>query len=393
MRILCFSIDLPGHLDWGGYLRTAVELARRGHDVLWVSGPMVKPAVRKAGVAFAPVPTTGWQHVFPPLSSQLSPQEREMERRRRALTVWLHPKQVLEAVQELARVADDFRPDVIMAEPFAAAGVLLAEKRNLPLVVVGRPAQPPKQPNPRRLPNPAIPYVGRLLQAAEVEGRYWDMDRGQPRSPHLHLDFFSREWYADLPAIAPQTIFCGGQPAQQQPLDLPPDARPLLLITLGTTFANDESFFRIAGESALLSVGLPLIVTGQRAPQVLSSLQEAPPGPAIIRDWIDYAQVFPHLGGIAHHGGMATTHAALVHGIPQVVVPHAGDQYPQAARVTQARVGYGIRAKDFTMENAPLILADILWDPEFTKNARAMAETFRALGGPPRAADAVESLW
>ena len=24
MRVLCTSIDLPGHLDWGGYLATAV---------------------------------------------------------------------------------------------------------------------------------------------------------------------------------------------------------------------------------------------------------------------------------------------------------------------------------------------------------------------------------
>jgi len=125
---------------------------------------------------------------------------------------------------------------------------------------------------------------------------------------------------------------------------------------------------------------------------VLASLQNAPPGPAILRDWIDYDRVFPHLAGIAHHGGMATTHAALVHGVPQVITPHAGDQYPQAARVTQAQVGYGIRAKDFTMENAPLILADILWDPEFAEKARAMAETLRALGGPARAADEIEKL-
>jgi UDP:flavonoid glycosyltransferase YjiC (YdhE family) len=392
MRILCFSIDLPGHLDWGGYLKTAAELTRRGHEVLWVSGPMVKPAVRQAGVTFAPVPTTGWQHVMPPLDPKLSPHEREMERRRRALTVWLDPQHVLQAMDELAIVVDDFRPDVILIEPFAAAGALLAEKRELPLIVVGRPAQPPKEPNPRRLPNPAIPFVEALLDAAGLEGRYWDLDRGQPRSPYLHLDFFSREWYADLPAVEPQTVFCGGLPAPVQSLDFPTDARPLMLITLGTTFANDENFFRIAGESTLLAVGMPILVTGQRAPKVLANLQEAPPGPAILRDWIDYLRVFPHLAGITHHGGMATTHAALVHGVPQVVVPHAGDQYPQAARVTQAKVGYGIRPKDFTMDNAPLILADILWDPEFQENARAMAERLRTLGGSPRAADAIGNL-
>ncbi|HIQ12431.1 MAG TPA: glycosyltransferase [Caldilineales bacterium] len=392
MRVLAFSIDLPGHLDWGGYLKTARELTRRGHDVMWVSGPMVKAQVRAAGVAFTPTSITGWRHALPPIRPDLSPQQREMERMRRAIIVWLDAASVLAAVQALEEVADAFRPDVIMTEPFAAAGAILAERRGLPLVVVGRPAQPPKAPNPRRLPNPAIPFIERLLEQAGMEGRYWDLDRGHPRSPHLHLDFFCREWYADLKAVEPQTHFCGGAPAPPQSLALPPDARPLLLVTLGSTFANDENFFRIAAESALLSVARPLLVTGQRTPHILASLRQAPPGPAIIRDWISYDKLFPRLAGAVHHGGVATTHAALVHGVPQVVVPHAGDQYPQAARVTQAGVGYGIRPRDFTIENAPLILADILWDPEFQENARRLAAIMQGLGGPAAAANAVEML-
>ncbi len=392
MRILCFSIDLPGHLDWGGYLKTAGELIRRGHEVLWASGPAVKRAVQEAGVSFAPLPATGWQHALPPINPNISPQQREMERMRRALIVWLDAEHVMAAVNALEAAADDFHPDVVIIEPFAAAGAILAERRGLPLVVVGRPAQPPKAPNPRRLPSPAIPFIQRLLEKAGVEGRYWDLDRGHPCSPHLHLDFFCREWYADLKAIEPQTRFCGGSASPPQPLQLPPDTRPLLLVTLGTTFANDENFFRIAAESALLAVARPFLVTGRRAPRLLASLQEAPPGPAIIQDWVDYDKLFPQLAAAAHHGGVATTHAALAHGIPQVIVPHAGDQYPQAARVTQAGVGYGIRARDFTMENAPLILADVLWDPEFRENARRMAEIMQRLGGPAAAADAVESM-
>ena len=45
MRILCVSAQLPGHLDWGGYLATAAELARRGHDMLWTSGIAVAEQV------------------------------------------------------------------------------------------------------------------------------------------------------------------------------------------------------------------------------------------------------------------------------------------------------------------------------------------------------------
>ena len=45
MRFLFVSAQIPGHLDWGGYLETAAELHRRGHDVLWASGPAVAPLV------------------------------------------------------------------------------------------------------------------------------------------------------------------------------------------------------------------------------------------------------------------------------------------------------------------------------------------------------------
>ncbi len=393
MKALFFSIDLPGHVDWGGYLAMAREVVRRGGEVLWVSGPALKSTIQAAGVPFAPVPTTGWQHVMPPLPPHLSPQQRERMRMHRALAVWLDPEHVLAGVKALAQVADEFGPDVVVIEPFAAAGAILAERRDWPLVVVGRPAQLPKPPNPRRPPNPARPFVQRLLEAAGVAGRYWDLERGHPRSPLLHVDFFFREWYADVKTLAPQTLFCGGQPAPATPLEgIPSDSRPLVLVTLGSTFARDEHFFRIAGESALLAVARPLLVPGRRAPDVLARLREAPPGPAILREWIDYAQVFPHLAGVVHHGGVGTTHAALVHGLPQVVVPHAGDQYPQAARVTQAGVGYGIRPKDFTMENAPVILADILWAPGFRERAQALARRMHQLGGPPRAAEALFAL-
>jgi hypothetical protein len=84
MRFLFFSIDLPGHLDWGGYLKTARILVERGHEVLWASGPALKRPVEDAGVPFAPLPATGWQHAMPPISPKLSPRERERERLRRA---------------------------------------------------------------------------------------------------------------------------------------------------------------------------------------------------------------------------------------------------------------------------------------------------------------------
>ena len=393
MKILCTSIDLPGHLDWGGYLATAVALKRRGHDVRWASGARVGSSIERSGLDFVALSTAGWQHKMPSLPTKLSPEKRELARRERALAVWLSSELVLQALAELEAMAVEFPLDVVLTEPFMAAGTLLAEKMALPLAVVGRPALPSTE-----MESVATERIVALCDTASVAGDYWDLPRGMPRSPHLHLDFFCRSWYADLPEIAPQTVFCGGVPADPAP-DLPAELehlahsdRPVVLVTLGSTFANDETFFRLAAESVQMVGGQALVVTGKRTPKLLASLQEAPPGRSTVVDWIDYEAVFPHLAAVVHHGGAATTHTALVHGIPQVVVPHAGDQFPQAARVTQAFIGYGIHAKDFTLENAPMIVADAVHDEEFREIALELAEEMQALGGVERAVEAVEGI-
>lgn len=393
MRILCFSHDLPGHLDWGGFLVTAGSLSQRGHEVLWVSGQAVEANVRAAGLRFVAVPTTGWRRDLPPLPPSLSPAEREQARRARGLDVWLNSETVGAALSTLTGLAQEFRPEIILAEPFAAAGALLAEKLGLPLVVVGRPAL-----DFSTSAGPATEVIRRLCQSAGVSGAYWDLARGTPRSPHLHVDFFCRGWYADLPDVAPQTVFCGGvrsgwsaTSASGQPVEmeahLPPSDRPLVLITLGSTFNRDDAFFRIAASAVLQAGAQPLVVIGRSAPR--------PPGlpdETWVREWVAYSAVFPRLAAIIHHGGIATTHAALVHGLPQIVTPHAGDQTPQAARVTQAGVGYGVWPSDFSAASAPTLVAQLLADRSFQVSAGWWAEEMQELGGVGRAVEAIEAM-
>ena len=92
-RCLFTSAPLPGHLDWGGYLLTAAELARRGHEALWVSEPRIAPHVERAGVPFRAVECIGWR-LQAALSqqelSELTAEERSVLRFRRALDAWLH---------------------------------------------------------------------------------------------------------------------------------------------------------------------------------------------------------------------------------------------------------------------------------------------------------------
>ena len=59
-RFLFTSAPLAGHLDWGGYLKTAVHLSHLGHETLWVSEKPIAPSVEALGLRFQPVQASGW---------------------------------------------------------------------------------------------------------------------------------------------------------------------------------------------------------------------------------------------------------------------------------------------------------------------------------------------
>lgn len=375
-RLLFISLPLRGHLDWGGMLDTAAALAARGHAVGWASGAAVEPAIAAAGVDFVVLAATGWQ-TLPPLPEELPAAQRAALRQQRALDAWLSPAAVLPAVAEIERILADWRPDALIVEPYAVAGALAAERAGLPLVVCGRPALP----DGAATANPAGQRASELCRQAGVHGRYWDLATGQVRSPRLHIDFFSRRWYADLPAIAPQTRFVGSQPFPAADLLGP----PTVLITLGSLFNQDPAFFRIAAEAVLLAGGQPLIVTGGSG----DALPGLPAG-VEVQGWVDFGQTLPPLAGIIHHGGVGATHAALRAGLPQVAVPHAGDQQPQAGRITQAGVGYGVAPANFTLPAARWLARQLLENAALRQAAAAWRAELAALGGVEAAAQQIE---
>lgn len=375
-RLLFISLPLRGHLDWGGMMATATHLAGQpDFTVAWASGPAVAPALAATDIAFLPLQATGWQPL-PPLPPRLSPAERERLRRQRSLDAWLDPAVVLPAAAELRQLLAAWHPDLVLVEPYAVAAALAAEQAGTPLVVLGRPALPPAAPTAAGM------RAAALCQQAGVAGQYWILPLGQIASPWLHLDFFTREWYADLPAVASPTQFVGSAPAPPRA----PSTPPTILITLGTLFNQDPAFFRIAADAVRQEGGQPLVVTGHAAPP--ASLPEG----TEVRAWVDFAATLPTITGIIHHGGVGVTHAALRYGVPQVAVPHAGDQQPQAGRITQAQVGYGVQPAQFTRTSARWFARQLLHDDALHARARAWQAELAALGGPSVAAAAIRAL-
>lgn len=403
------SAPLYSHTDWGGYLKTAQELIKRGHEVIWVSGDVLAPTVTAAGVGFAAIKHTGWLWPPPPAPdvTQIPPQEAVMLRYRRALDTWLSEDLVGAAVGDLIDLAGQIgTPDMIVTDPFLSAAALAAEKLDVPLAVCGWPAQRELSedalfPVQRALADDSRGRVERLCERYGLRGTYFS-DGPTPSilSPHLHIAYFCDTWYqADINTVLDQTEFVGGAPIP--PEDAPPawlaaipENVPLALVTLGTTFTGDLGFFSWAAQAAAREKLLPVVVIGNNpvAPEKKAELVNALPKGTRLLNFAPFDHLLPRVKLMFHHGGMGTTHAAVVHGIPQIVVPHAADQRGQARRAAQAKVGLNLSAHDVRQGKLWEGARAILNDPNVAQNARNLAAEMASLGGPPAAADALAEL-
>lgn len=409
MRILCVSAQLPGHLDWGGYLATAAALARRGHTVVWASGQEVAKRIEQAGIPFHALSETGWRWPPPPpLTAEQMPTKTHLlqrERQVRALDQWLVVDRVQRAVNELHTLTAAFRPDLILSEMFIAASGLVAEANNLPFAIIGWPAPKPQNiTGADEMAMIARQRLQTLLAQNQLHGTNWTQS-GPPAlcSPLTHITYWSPSWFAGM-AVGPQTKHFGGlRPPILPNTPLPtlpnqilpqPEDTPWVLITLGTSFNVDPNFF-IAAAHAVAQLGcLPLIALG--APletEWVQKMRVRLPQSAILTPHLNFATFLPHVAAAIHHGGAGTTHALVAHAIPQIVVPHAADQTRQAQGIMRSGVGHFLPAKDVTIPRLVEVLAAILPDrAEVRANAIALQAEFDALGGVPAAASTIEAL-
>jgi len=170
-----------------------------------------------------------------------------------------------------------------------------------------------------------------------------------------------------------------------------PDDRLWVFITLGSAFINDPSFFVNASHAATQVGAIPIISTGRSnlASKLKAQLRPHLPVGSLLLDWVDYGHLFPKLAAAIHHGGVGTTHAAILHGLPQLIVPHAADQFMQARRATLTGVGLSLRAQEATPSRIAEALTRLLQEPHFRERATSLQAEFAALGGIPRAAELI----
>ena len=403
MRFLFSSAQLIGHLDWGGFLATAGELVRRGHEVHWASGEAVQTALAANGVIPHVMSETGWRWPLPPPlrpEDVESPQAFARQRMIRALDQWFDMGLVRQATAELVRIGRVVQPDLMVSEMFVAGAGLAAEVLDVPFAVAGWPAIQSILPEHAQFVGDAAQErLAILCGAFGIQGRNWAQE-GPPAllSPLLHLTYWSPRWFAGLPLL-PQNRLVGGIAPPAQPWRTPwlnqlPMDQPWAFITLGTAFTDDPEFF-VAASHAAAQVGcLPILAIGNDVNSDWSqALRARLPKPSVVVGRVNFNEVLPYAAAAIHHGGAGTTHALVTHAVPQMVVPHAADQARQAEGVARSGVGYRIAPKDVTLGVLVQALQNALPDDSAIRtNARALRDEFASLGGVAAAADVLEGL-
>jgi len=330
-----------------------------------------------------------------------------MLRYQRALDTWLSEDLVAEGVSALIDLAGQIgKPDVIAADPFLSAAALAAEALAVPLVICGWPALRELNddylfPVQKTLASESQRRITNLCNRFGLEGvNFAKGATPSILSPYLHISYFNEFWYqADNGNLLPQNLFVGGQataPDDAPPrwlTDLPAHT-PLALVTLGSVFTGDLGFFSWAAHAVAREGYIPIVVIGRNpiTPEQKAELKAALPGTTRLLNWIPFEHLLPRTRLIIHHGGMGTTHAAIIHGIPQIAVPHAADQRGNARRIAQAKVGLNLSAHD--VRHGALLEGTraLTRDESVQANAHQLAADFAALGGADRAAAALEGI-
>jgi UDP:flavonoid glycosyltransferase YjiC (YdhE family) len=230
---------------------------------------------------------------------------------------------------EIRRIAEEFRPAVIVHPAVETAGAVVAAQRGVPSVTYGF-AQPIDSGLVRALAERVAPlWTSAGLTADGYAGIYRDLYL-DPCPPTLRLSgratpcpvqLVRTETASGLGGVLPERVACLG-------------ARSVVYVSLGTVplFSQMQTFSVLLGELARADVDIVVTVGPHNDPAQLADQ----PRNVYVERWLPLAPLLDVADAVVCHGGSGTTLAALGAGRPLVLVPRGADQFENAAACDRA---------------------------------------------------------
>lgn len=165
------------------------------------------------------------------------------------------------------------------------------------------------------------------------------------------------------------------------------DERPLVVVTLGTTYMAHEAVLgRIAEalDPARLRV---LICTGSDLSPDQVSVRDG----VEVRAYVPHGAVLPGAALAVTHAGTGTLLAAFAAGVPVVCLPLGRDQPANAQRVVELGLGRSL-SPDSSPAEIRAAVDEVLADLTIPRRTRQLAETIRDHRGAAGAVEALQRL-
>jgi UDP:flavonoid glycosyltransferase YjiC (YdhE family) len=258
-------------------------------------------------------------------------------------------------LEGITALVGTWRPDVVIAESTSFGAPLAADRHGVPFV--------------EHRPGLAMPTVLRKLVAEELGSELPE--------PALVVDNCPRSFQHDevTPGHVTRYVPYNG-PGVMADWMLARGEHTRVCVTLGTGLPHAP------GSWSLLEL---IIATLDRLPVEMVLAVPDPDEvrspqwkelPASVRAVGRYplSVIVPTCDLVINHGGVGSTMTTLVNGLPQLSVPHYGDQFTTARKVSQRGVGLTVPVSEVSPETITDSVTRLLDEPRYREAARAIAE-------------------
>lgn len=253
------------------------------------------------------------------------------------------------------------------------------------------------------VPN-AVHSFGDLVPPERIEGAAayladrWEANGLTPRPyggcyEHAYLDIYPSSLQpvemSHVPVIRklrPGTFATAGEEA---PSWVTEPGDPLVYVTLGTVFNRDITLLT----TIVAALGtLPVRVVATVGPGGDPSALGPQPDNIHATRYISQTALLPHVALVVSHAGSGTFLAALSHGLPQLCVPQAADQFRNTDAAVTIGAALAFPPGGATVDGVRDAVSRLLGDPSFAEAAAALATEIRAMPPPEAVADWLAAL-